>query len=76
LTGLEAREAAWALEVIGLSETRIAELDVLMAEERAGDADIARLAGVPGIGPVVSLAYAAYVGDGSRFERAAQVAGH
>jgi transposase len=76
LTGLEAGEAAWALKMIEVSEARIEALDALMAEERAGDAEVERLMGVPGVGPVVSLAYAAYVGDGSRFENAAQVSNY
>jgi transposase len=51
----------WTLEVIAL------------AEERLGDREIERLVGVPGVGPVVSPAYTAYIGDGSRFGNAAQV---
>ncbi|MDR1306692.1 MAG: transposase, partial [Treponema sp.] len=71
LRGQEREEADWALKAIDLAEGRIARLDEQTAEERTGDQEIERLQGVPGIGPVVSLAYAAYVGDGSRFENAA-----
>jgi transposase len=73
LSGQEREEADWALEAIDLAEGRMAVLDGQMAEERTGDPEIERLQGVPGVGPIVSLAYAAYVGDGSRFENAAQV---
>jgi transposase len=76
LSGLEAQEAAWAVKILELSKARIEELEELMAEEREGDADIERLMGVPGVGPMVSLAYLAYVGDGSRFENAAQVSNY
>jgi transposase len=76
LSGQEAEEAVWALKTIALSERRIAELDKQMAEEREGEGDIERLMSVPGVGPVVSLAFAAYVGDGSRFENGAQVSNY
>jgi transposase len=76
LGGQEREEADWALKVIELAEERMTALDRQMAEERKGDREIERLQGVPGIGPVVSLAYVAYVGDGSRFENAAQVSNY
>jgi transposase len=76
LTGHEREEAEWALKIIDLAEERIERLDGEMAEEAKGDAEIERLQGVPGVGPIVSLAYAAYVGDGSRFENAAQVSNY
>ncbi|MDR2740499.1 MAG: IS110 family transposase [Treponema sp.] len=76
LNGQEREEANWVLKAIELAEERMAVLDRQMAEERKGDPEIERLQGVPGIGQVVSLAYAAYVGDGSRFENAAQVSNY
>jgi transposase len=76
LSGQEREEGGWALKVIELAEGRMAVLDGQMAEERKGDQEIERLQRVPGVGPVVSLAYAAYVGDGSRFENAAQVSNY
>jgi transposase len=76
LSGQEREEAVWALKAIDLAEERMAGLDGQMAKEREGDREIERLQGVPGIGPVVSLAYVAYVGDGSRFENAAQVSNY
>jgi transposase len=76
LGGQEREEADWALKAIDLAEERMVRLDGQMAEERKGDQEIQRLEGVPGVGPVVSLAYVAYVGDGSRFENAAQVSNY
>ena len=70
------QEAAWALKAIDLAEERMARLDGQMAKEREGDGEIERLQRVPGVGPVVSLAYVAYAGDGSRFENAAQVSNY
>jgi transposase len=76
LTGEEREEAEWALKVIAEHERRIGKLDEQMAGEREGDRQIARLMKVPGIGPVVSLAFAAFIGDGSRFENAWQVSNY
>jgi len=76
LSGLERAEADWALKVIDLAEERMKKLGEEMAEERTGDKEIERLLGVPGVGPIVSLAYTAYIGDGSRFENAAQVSNY
>jgi transposase len=39
-----------------------------MATEREGDCEIPRLMEAPGIGPEVSLAFVAFIGDGRRFE--------
>jgi transposase len=76
LDGQEREEAEWALSAINLAEERLVRLDGQMAEERQGDRELERLEGVPGVGPIVSLAYAAYVGDGSRFENGAQVSNY
>jgi transposase len=76
LKGQEREEAEWILEIIDLTEKRIERLDEVMAGEAQGDTAIERLRGVPGVGPIVSLAYTAYVGDGSRFETAAQVSNY
>jgi transposase len=62
LNGLERKEADWTLKVIADAEERIAQLEEQMAMERKGDAKIERLIGVPGVGPLVSLAYSAYIG--------------
>jgi transposase len=76
LIGQEREEAEWMLKIVDLAEQRIERLDEEMAGEAEGDAAIERLRGVPGVGPIVSLAYAAYMGDGGRFETAAQVSNY
>jgi transposase len=76
LSGYERKEAEWTLKVIALAEEQIERVDELMAGEAKGDAEIERLKGVPGVGPIVSLAFAAYIGDGSRFDTAAQVSNY
>jgi transposase len=73
LSGQEREEAVWAARVIAEHEGRIAKPDEQMAGEREGDEQNAGLMKVPGIGPVVSLAFVAFIGDGSRFENASQV---
>ena len=76
LRGLEREEAEWALRDIDLHEERLVQLKRRMEEEAAGDEQIERLREVPGVGLVVALAFAAYVGDGSRFENASQVSNY
>jgi transposase len=76
LKGQEREEADWILAVIDLAEKRIERLDGEMDGEAKDDAAMERLRGVPGVGPIVSLAYSAYIGDGSRFETAAQVSNY
>ncbi|GHV35157.1 IS110 family transposase [Spirochaetia bacterium] len=76
LTGLEKEEADWVLKAIDLAEERLVRLGNHMTEERKGDKQIAQLMEVPGIGPVVSLAFVAFVGDGSRFDNASQVSNY
>jgi transposase len=73
LSGLERDEAAWILEELALIDKRLSKQEAAMAAEREGDTELARLVGVPGVGPIVSLVFVAYIGDGSRFENAAQV---
>jgi transposase len=76
LTGLEWEEATWALKTIDLHEERMVELEKRMAAERKGDKQIERLMNVPGVGPVVSLAFVSFLGDGSRFDNASQVSNY
>jgi transposase len=76
LTGLEREEAEWALKAIDLYEERMVHLEKHMAAERKGDKQIKQLMDVPGIGPVVSLAFAAFLGDGRRFDNASQVSNY
>jgi transposase len=58
---------------LGEHEERIAKLEEQIATEREGDSEIPRLMEAAGIGPVVSLAFVAFIGDGRRFESASQV---
>jgi hypothetical protein len=60
----EREGAGWAVRVIAEHEGRIANLDEQMAVEREGDHPIAGLMKVSGIGPVVSLAFAAFIHRG------------
>jgi transposase len=76
LSGQELSEAAWALQVLELHEKRIAELKQRMEAEAKGDGQIERLKETPGVGTLVALAFAAYIGDGSRFENASQVSNY
>ena len=55
-----------ALHLRGLNE-RMAELDRRLVEAARGDAACARLAAVPGIGPVIATALVATVGDAKAF---------
>ena len=48
-------------------EERMAELDRRLVEAARGDAACARLAAVPGIGPVIATALVATVGDAKAF---------
>jgi hypothetical protein len=61
LSGLELEEAQWTLAVIGLAEKRIEQVGAKMAEEQEGDRAIDLLQTVPGVGPIVSLAYVSYI---------------
>jgi len=63
------------VECLALYEARIAELDVRMAEELAGDEDARRLKEVPGVGPKAAFAFLAFV-CASRFESAGQVSNY
>jgi transposase len=76
LGGLEREEAQWILQTLELHDAHIAALDLEMAEERKGDEDIERLMTVPGVGPIVSLAFVAFIGDGIRFDNASQVSNY
>jgi transposase len=73
LGGQEREEAAWTLQTIDLHEGRIGELKRRMEAEARGDEQIERLKAVPGVGTLVALSFAAFVGGGSRFENPSQV---
>jgi len=73
LTGLEREEAEWLLKYLELHEQRIKELKGKIQGEAKRDEDMKNLQTIPGVGPVVAYAFAAHVGDGSRFSAGAQV---
>ena len=76
LTGLERKEAEWLLKYLEMHEQRIKELKETIRQEAKKDADMQQLQTIPGVGPVVAYAYVAYVGDGSRFSKGAQVSNY
>ena len=76
LTGLELEEAEWILKYLGLHERRIKELRCKIQKEAKEDEDMRNLQTIPGVGPVVAYAFAAHVGDGSRFSTGAQVSNY
>ena len=47
-----------------------------MQEETKKDEDMKRLESIAGVGPVVAYAFTAYIGDGSRFSKGAQVSNY
>jgi transposase len=76
LRGHEREEARWILKYLELHEQRLAELKKRIYEEANKDEDMRRLQTVPGVGPLVAYAYAAHVGDGSRFSSGSQVSNY
>jgi transposase len=76
LTGHEREEAEWLLKYLELHEQRIKELRKKIKEEAKNDEDMKRLQSIPGVGPIVAYAFAAHVGDGSRFSKGAQVSNY
>jgi transposase len=67
LSGLAKEEGEDVMEHLTLCEARIKLLSGRIKAESKTDEDMKLLQSVPGVGPVVSYAFAAYVGDGSRF---------
>jgi transposase len=76
LTGLEREEAEWILKYLELHEQRLKELRGKIQKEAKKDEDMKNLQTIPGVGPVVAYAFAAHVGDGSRFSTGAQVSNY
>jgi transposase len=73
LKGQELEEAKWILKYLELHEQRIKELKEKIGKEAKTDEDMKVLQTIPGVGPIVSYAFTAYVGDGSRFSNGSQV---
>jgi transposase len=55
LSGIERQEAEYLLQCLKLHEGQILALEEAIKEESAGDKEIQRLQGVPGVGPKVAL---------------------
>jgi len=75
LTGLELEEAEYLLDCLERHDKRIAYLKKQMEEESRGDEVIERLQSVPGVGPMVSFAFAAHVAA-ERFENSGQLSNY
>jgi len=76
LTGQEREEADWILKHLELYEQRIKELKSKIQMEAKKDEDMKNLVSIPGVGPIVAYAFTAHVGDGSRFNKGAQVSNY
>ena len=75
LNGLDREEANYIVEVLELHEKRIEALEKKVKEESKEDEMIQRLQSIPGVGPMVSFAFAAHVGA-ERFENAGQLSNY
>jgi len=75
LYGIERQEAEYLVECLKLHERQIGALEKAMREEAAGDEQVERLQGVPGVGPKVAFAFVSYVAV-ERFENASQVSNY
>jgi len=76
LRGQVREEAEWILRHLELYEERIKELKGTIQAEAKTDKDMQILQTVVGVGPIVAYAFAAHVGDGSRFRTGAQVSNY
>ena len=76
LQGQEREEAQWLLKHLELYELRIQELKGKIEQEAKTDEDMKLLQTIAGVGPIVSFAYVAHVGDGSRFSSGSQVSNY
>jgi transposase len=73
LTGQIREDAEWQIKHLELYEQRIKELKGKIKQEAKQDEDMKLLQSIAGVGPVVAYAFVAYIGDGSRFSKGAQV---
>ena len=76
LTGPEREEAEWILKYLELYEQHIKELKEKIQKEAMEDEDMKRLQSIAGVGPIISYAFVAHIGDGSRFSKGAQVSNY
>jgi transposase len=75
LTGLDREEAEYIVNILEQHDNRIEILDKKINQEAKEDEVMQRLQDVPGIGPMVSFAFAAHVGA-ERFENAGQLSNY
>jgi transposase len=75
LTGLDRGEAEYIMNVLEQHDSRIEELDKKINQEAKEDDTMRRLQEIPGVGPIVSFAFAAHVGA-ERFENAGQLSNY
>jgi len=76
LKGQLREEAEYTMEQIELMEKRIKKLKGDIKKDAKTDEDMQLLQKIPGVGSIVAYAYVAYVGDGSRFSKGAQVSNY
>ena len=76
LKGQLREDAEYQLEHLALYEKRIKHLKGKINQEAQKDEDMQQLQSIAGVGPIVAYAFVAYVGDGSRFNKGAQVSNY
>jgi transposase len=69
-------EAQWVAQHLELYEKRLEQLKERIEREAEENTEARRLKTIDGVGPIVALAYVAYVGDGKRFGSASQVSNY
>ena len=75
LNGHDREEANYLVEILEQHDKRIEALDKKVKEESKEDEVVQRLQSIPGVGPMVSFAFAAHVGA-ERFENAGQLSNY
>ena len=70
------KEARRCIVAIDLFEEQLADLDKKEKEALRNNELTPHVMSVPGVGPSTALAFLAYIGDGSRFTRAAEVSNY
>ena len=76
LTGQELEDGQWQLKYLEMFEQRIKILKDKIVKEAKTDELMKLLQTIAGVGPIVAFAFVAYVGDGSRFSKGAQVSNY
>ncbi len=76
LYGIHHAEAMRMVSVIDILESQIEQLECAQIEALRENELTPFVMSVPGVGPSCAMAFLAYVGDGSRFSRAAEVSNY